>query len=394
MQEKIFNEIYFDNAATTKVHKEVADLAYNIMTKDYGNPSSKHRKGFEAEEIVKKANVQIADILKCNENEIVWTSGGTESDNYALIGAAFSYQRRGKHIISSNIEHPAIYKTLEYLSKFGFEITYLKVDKDGKVNPQDLKNNIRKDTILISIMHINNEIGSINDIENLAKISKNENPQVIFHTDAIQSFGKFKIYPKLMNIDMVSVSGHKIHSPKGIGFLYINKNINLLPIINGGGQQKNRRSGTHNTVGIACLAEASKMAYTNFDEKMNKIIIIKNLFLDGLNNLNEEIGGIKINSKKDFYSAPQILSVTINGIKAEVILHALEEKNIFVSSGSACSSNHPDLSGTLKAIGLSNEEIDSTIRFSFSIYNEIEEVEYTLKELKQIIINLRKYTKK
>ena len=380
-------EIYFDNSATTRVADSVKDLMVTVMTEDYGNPSSKHRKGMEAERYLRTAREDIAKTLKVQEKEIFFTSGGSESNNMALIGAAMANHRAGKHIISSNVEHPSVYRTLEYLEEQGFEITYLSVDRHGHIDLEELRQAIRPDTILVSVMHVNNEVGAIEPIEEIGKIVHEKNPKTLFHVDAIQSYGKLQIRPKRQGIQLLSVSGHKIHGPKGIGFLYIEDKVKVKPLIYGGGQQKGLRSGTDNVPGAAGLGLAAKEAYEHFEENTRRLRELKDHMIDGL----EIIEGTVVNSEKGEAGAPQIVSASFAGVRSEVLLHALEDKGIYVSSGSACSSNHPSVSGTLKGIGVASELLDSTIRFSFGRYNTKEEVDICISALKELLPVLRRY---
>lgn len=382
-------EVYLDNSATTKCLPEVAKLMTKIMCEDYGNPSSMHNKGVESEKYIKQAKDTLAKILKVQEKEILFTSGGTESDNIALIGCAMANYRTGKHLITTAIEHPAILQTMQYLEEQGFEVTYLPVDEYGRVRLEDLEKAIRRDTILVSMMFVNNEIGAVEPIEQAGALIKRINPRIIFHVDAVQGFGKYKILPKKMNIDLLSVSAHKIHGPKGVGFLYINDKIKIKPIIFGGGQQKGMRSGTENVPGIAGMAKAAEIMYRNLDEDVERIYSLKNRFINGIS----EISDIKINGLTGTDSAPHVVSVSVRGIRAEVLLHALESKGIYVSAGSACASNKPSISATLKAIGVEKSLLDSTIRFSFSILTTIEEIDYTVNELCGMIPMLRRYTR-
>lgn len=383
-------EVYLDNSATTKCLPDVAKLMTQIMCEDYGNPSSMHNKGVEAEKYLRKAKETIAKLLKVQEKEILFTSGGTESDNIALIGVAMAHCREGRHIITTQIEHPAILQTCAFLEEQGFQITYLPVDKDGVVSLAALEKAMTRQTILVSIMHTNNEIGALQPIAQAGELIKRMNPNTLFHVDAVQGFGKSKIYPKKMNIDLLSVSAHKIHGPKGVGFLYINEKVKIKPIIFGGGQQKGMRSGTENVPGIAGMALAAEEAYCNFDAKMDYLYGIKQRFLDGVC----KIEGIKVNGKTGRDSAPHVVSVSIQGVRSEVMLHALEDKGIYVSAGSACASNKPSISATLKAIGVEKQYLDSTLRFSFSAYTTEEEIDYTLQQLQTIIPMLRRYIRK
>lgn len=380
-------EAYFDNSATTKVLDSVKDIVVKTMTEDYGNPAAKHRKGMEAEQYIRDARKIIADTMKVQEKEILFTSGGSESNNMALIGAAWANQRAGKHIISTSIEHPSVYNPLGVLEELGFEVTILPVDHDGHISLKELEEAIRPDTILVSTMYVNNEVGAVEPVEEISKIIKAKNPSTLYHVDAIQAYGKYVIRPKKQGIDLLSVSSHKIHGPKGVGFLYIRNGVKIKPLIYGGGQQAGMRSGTENVPGVAGFGAAAKEMYTNHAEKAQKLIELKDYMTDRLG----EIEGTVINSKKGEASAPQIVSVSFEGVRSEVLLHALEDKGVYVSSGSACSSNHPGISGTLKGIGVAQKLLDSTIRMSFGMFNTKEEVDYTIDVLKELVPVLRRY---
>ena len=382
--------VYFDNSASTKVADSVIEVMIKTMREDYGNPSAKHMMGVVAEKYVKEATRMIAKTLKVEEKEILFTSGGTESNNIALIGGALANQRRGKHIISTAIEHPAVYEPLGKLVELGFEVTILPVDRAGHIYLEELKNAIREDTIIVSTMYVNNEVGAVEPVEKIAKIVHEKNPDCLYHVDAIQGYGKYKIQPKKQGIDLMSVSGHKLHGPKGVGFLYIQKDAKVNPILFGGGQQRGMRSGTINVPGIAGMGEAARLAYEHFDEKIEKMIAIKDYLMDQL----EKMEGIHLNSFRGTQSAPHILSVSVQGVRAEVLLHALEDREIYVSSGSACSSNHPGISGTLKGIGLEDEFLDSTVRISLCSENTLEEADYFLETLKELLPMLRRFTRK
>lgn len=383
-------EAYLDNSATTRAFPEVGELVYKVMCQDFGNPSSMHRKGVEAEHYIKDAKESLAKILKVNTKEIFFTSGGTESDNLALIGCARANKRRGNHLITTSIEHDAILNTMRYLEEEeGFRVTYLPVDSNGKVSLEALKEALCPETILVSIMYVNNEVGTVQPVEEAAKIVKEYNSNILMHSDAVQGFGKYHIYPKRQKIDLLSVSGHKIHGPKGVGFIYIGEKVKIRPILFGGGQQKDMRSGTENVPGIAGLGLAAKMSYRDLDMKVALMRELKAYFLEGL----KQIDDITIHGVTDEGSAPHIISVGVAGIRSEVLLHTLEEKGIYVSSGSACASNHPAVSGVLKSIGAEQKYLDSTIRFSMSEFTTKEEIDYVLETLYNCIPMLRRYTR-
>ncbi len=380
-------EVYLDNAATTKAANEVVDIVTRVMLEDYGNPSSKHMKGVDAEKYVKNATQIIAKTLKCQEKEIVYTSGGTESNNMAIIGAAMANRRKGNHVIVSSVEHSSVKEPFNFLEQQGYKVTFLPVDSDGSVLLDALKEALDDETILVSTMMVNNEIGTIEPIEQISRIVKSYNEDIVFHVDAIQAYGKLKIIPKKLGIDLLTVSGHKIHGPKGTGFIYIKDKTRLKPIILGGGQQKGMRSGTENVPGIAGLGKAVELIYnSDFDNKQQDMYELRKWFVSELC----KIEGVTINGSEE-NAAWHVVSASFNGIKAEVLLHALEDKGIYVSSGSACSSNRPGLSSTLAAIGLDTKLLDSTIRFSFCFETTKEELEYTISELNNLLPVLRKY---
>lgn len=380
-------EVYLDNSATTRVMDEAARLVVEIFTKDYGNASSMHKKGVSAERYIKYAKETLSKIMKVKDKEIYFTSGGTESDNWALIGSAYANMRAGRHLITTQIEHPAILQTMDYLERQGFEVTYLPVSKEGIVSLDALRKALRPDTILVSIMQVNNEVGAMQPIEEAAAIIKKQNPQTLFHVDAVQGFGKLPMYPKKWGVDMVSVSGHKIHAPKGIGILYVREGVKIRPLIYGGGQQKNYRSGTENVPGAAGIAKAAELLYKHLDRDTERLYELRRYFIGELLQMDD----VYINGPMEEGAAPHIVSASIKGIRSEVLLHALEERDIFVSAGSACASKKHTVSATLQAMQIEQALLDSTIRFSFSIYTTKEELDDTLKALREIIPMLRRY---
>ena len=385
-------ECYLDNSATTRCLDSAAALMAGILCTDYGNPSSLHHKGVQAEEYVRHAREVIAKTLKVTPKEIFFTSGGTESDNLALRGAAYANARQGKHLITTLIEHPAILNTMQYLEQQGFEVTYLPVDENGKIRLSDLEAAIRPDTILVSIMHTNNEIGALEPIAEAGELIKRVNPNTLFHVDAVQGYGKAKILPKRMKIDMLSVSGHKIHGPKGIGFLYVGDRVKIRPIVFGGGQERGLRSGTENVPAIAGMGKAAEEMYQNLDTDLDRMYALKQRLADGIFTMEN----VRINGLCGRDSAPHVLSVSFAGVRSEVLLHALEEREIYVSAGSACASNHPDTAGsaTLRAIGLPKELLNSTIRFSLSVFTTEEEIDYTVQVLHELVPMLRRFTRR
>lgn len=383
-------EAYFDNSATTKVTESVKNIVVKTMTEDFGNPSSMHMVGVKAERYVKEAKQIIANILKVDEGEIFFTSGGTESNNMAVIGAADANKRKGNKIITTKIEHPSVLNTMKYLEKQGYQVVYLPVDRCGIVDMEALKEEMTEDTILVSVMYVNNEVGAIEPIAEIGKYIKSIQPDVIFHVDAIQAFGKMEIRPKKENIDLLTVSGHKIHGPKGSGFIYIKKNTKLNPIIFGGGQQNGFRSGTENVSGIAGIGQAAKDAHDNLEKNVKILTDLKDYLIDKLQGLEDVV----INSKKGTEGAPHIVSVSFGGVRSEVLLHALEDKGIYVSAGSACSSNKPAVSETLKAMKIDKDLLGSTIRFSFCEVNTVEEIDFAVEEIKKMLPVLRKYVRR
>lgn len=383
-------EAYLDNSATTIVSQNVRDIMIKTMTEDYGNPSSMHKKGIEAEKYLRNSREIIAKALKGKEKEIIFTSGGTESNNLALIGMAEANKRTGKHLITSSIEHPSVLNTMKHLEERGFEVTRLPVDGQGHIKLEALEEALREDTILVSVMYVNNEIGALEPIEEISNIIKKKNPHTIFHVDAVQAFGKYVIYPKRLGIDALSVSGHKIHGPKGIGFLYVSEQVKIKPILFGGGQQKGMRSGTDNVPGIAGIGEAVRQACEDFEEKTQRMYELKDYLIDRLS----ELENIRLHSQKGRAGAPHIVNISFLGVRSEVMLHALEDRQIYVSSGSACSSNSSHFSETLAGIGLKALEADSAIRFSICEYTTREELDYTIDVIKELLPVLRKFTRK
>ena len=380
-------EAYLDNAATTRVLDSVREKMVKVMEEDYGNPSSRHRKGMGAERQVKEAREVIAKTLRVQEKEIIFTSGGTESNNMALIGAALANHRAGNHIISTRIEHASVYQPLSFLENQGFRVTYLDVDREGHIFLEQLSEAIGPDTILVSVMYVNNEIGAVEPVGEIGRLIKEKNPAAVFHVDGIQAYGKYEIRPKKQQIDLLSVSGHKIHGPKGTGFLYKNEKVKVKPIIYGGGQQKGMRSGTENVPGIAGLGQAAREMEEGFSERVGRLWELKYYLIDRMCGLE----GVAVNSDKGEESAPHIVSASFQGVRGEVLLHALEDRGIYVSSGSACSSNHPAISGTLKAVGIKKEFLDSTLRFSLGMFNTREQLDYAVRTLGELLPVLRRY---
>ena len=382
-------EIYLDNAATTRTLPAACETAAKVMLQDFGNPSSLHHKGFEAEQYIRDTRKAIAASIKCAEDEIVFTSGGTESNNMALFGAAEARKRNGKHIITTRIEHASVYQPILRLEELGYEVTFLPVDAYGHVSAEELTKALRDDTIVVSVMAVNNEIGAIEPIAELAALVHARNPKAVFHTDAIQAYGKIPMFPSRVGVDLMSVSGHKLHAPKGSGFLYVKKGLAIRPLIYGGGQEKDRRSGTENVPAIAGLGEAVRYWFADAAEYRERMYRSKELFLKGVSMVpGAVVNGVQNDLRE---TAPHIASVSFAGVRAEVLLHALAEKGIYTSSGSACSSNHPAISGTLKAIGVADNLLDSTLRFSFDENTSEEEIAETVSALAELVPVLGKF---
>jgi cysteine desulfurase len=403
-------EAYLDNSATTRCTEAVRDVVVKTMMEEFGNPSSKHQKGVEAERYLRDARETIARTLKVNEKEIYFTSGATESNNWALIGAAMANRRQGMHLITTAIEHPAVLMPMQYLEEQGFRVTYLPVDEKGHISLDDLEQALCEDTILVSIMYVNNEVGTIEPVEEAARRIHAYNPKILLHVDAVQAYGKMTIHPRKAGIDLLSVSAHKIHGPKGIGFLYVSEKVKIRPLLLGGGQQKGMRSGTDNVPGVAGLAQAAREAYTDLEAGRAHLLGLKAQMMDGLRRLSDQIAAsqaqsagkntgvqlppVVIHSEEGEASAVHIVSAAFPGVRSEVLLHALEEKGVYVSAGSACSSNKKlPVSPVLKELHLRPELLESTLRFSFSRYTTKEEIDYCLQCLGELLPVLRRYAR-
>ena len=376
-------EIYLDNSATTKPYQEVVDKMVLALTTQYGNPSSIYKKGIEVEREIKEIRRNIARSLGAKETEIYFTSGGTECNNTIIRSVAKLNKKIKNHIISTVIEHPSVLNTLKDLEADGFEVTYLPVGKDGKISLEDLKNAIKKETILVSVMHVNNEIGTIQPIEEIGKYLKSLDEKVYFHVDGVQSYAKIKFRPSRYNIDFMSVSGHKLHGPKGIGFMYVKENNRIKPLLTGGGQEIGIRSGTENVPGIYGIGEAVRILNQDLEGTIDKIRGLRDLLKE---EILANIDNVKINSPED--GVCHVLNVSFRGVRGEVLLHYLEQKEIYVSTGSACSSKKKG-SHVLNAIGLTPDEIEGAIRFSLSDLNTKEEILETIKVLKESVSDLR-----
>lgn len=381
-------EIYLDNSATTKPYQAVIDLTGRIQSESFGNPSSMHGKGIEAEKLIATARRKVAAVFEGHEKEIYFTSGGTEANNLAIKGAAYRSRRRGNHLVTSTIEHPSVLSCFQFLEQEGFTVSYLEVDRQGLVGQEQLEDIVGSETVLVSIMHVNNEIGSIQHLEELGRIIKNKCPEALYHVDAVQSFGRLPLKPVAWKADMVTASAHKIHGPRGAGCLWVKKGTLLQPLLHGGGQEYGLRSGTENTAAIAGFGLAAEICSTGLTEKAAELVDLKQAFY---RKLLETGPSFAVNGPNPRESAPHIINLSFPGLKAEMLLHALEEKGVYVSAGSACHSKHPDPSHVLEAIVTNKDSLDSALRFSFSGFNTVEEVETAAGITAEVTTELRKY---
>ena len=379
-------EIYLDNSATTKPYEEVIEATISAMRNYYGNPSSAHGLGFKSEKKIRSARENIAKSINASSEEIIFTSGGSESNNFLIKG----FSKITSDIITTKIEHPSVLNTFKALEESGVKVTYIDVDENGGVDINQLINSITRDTQIVSVMHVNNEVGVMQDIDLIGKLIKEKSSRVKFHVDAVQSYGKLSIDVQKSNIDLLSTSAHKIHGPRGVGFAYIRKGLIPKSLISGGGQERNLRSGTENLAGIVGFETAAEIICKNRQENFNKVLDVKKYFIESLAGVEDVI----INSKLGDNYTPYILSVTFKRVKGEVLLHSLEDKGIYVSTGSACSSKSHKSSEILKALGRTSEEQGGTVRFSFSEYNTKDEVDYVIIELNKILKFLRKLNKR
>lgn len=383
--------IYLDSAATTIVHPDVAKAVYRSMLEDIGNPSSLHRLGLNAELKMKEAREEIASLLRVPGESLLFTSGGTESNNLAIMGGALARKRYGNHIITTEIEHPSVLAPFKSLEESGFNVTYLSVDGQGHIDLEELRASLTEDTILVSVMHVNNEIGTIQPIQDISAIVKRYSKDIYVHVDGIQSFGKLKLYPKEQGIDILTFSGHKIHGPKGIGGIYIDEGIIVHPIVYGGGQEKGLRSGTENLPGIVGLAEAVRIVKPYAAEEENPMYRFKHMLAQGIL---DRVEDATINGPEILKGAPHILSVSFPGIRAETMLHALEERGIYVSTGSACSSRRNTISHVLNAIDISKKEAEGAIRFSLSYMNTEDELREVPPIVEEIVGELKPFVRR
>ena len=374
---------YFDNAATTRVKEEVLEEMLPYLKEEFGNPSSMYTIGRGARRAVEEARTKVARLINCNPNEIYFTGCGSESDNTAIKGIAYANSYRGRHIITSKIEHPAVLHTCQVLERQGFDVTYLNVDSDGIVNLENLRNSIRNDTILITIMFANNEIGTLEPISEIAKIAKMHN--IIFHTDAVQACGNVPIDVKRMGIDLLSLSGHKLYAPKGIGALYVRNGIEFERLIDGGHQEKNKRAGTENVAGIVALGKACELAMVNLESHMNYLQNLRNHYIE---QVEKRIPDAKLNGTLE-RRLPGNANFSFEGVDGEALLLNLDAKGICASSGSACSTGSMNPSHVLKAIGLSDMMAEGALRTTFGEENTMEDVDYLVECLEEIVEKLR-----
>lgn len=381
--------IYFDNAATTRALPEAVEKMAHMLCEEYGNPASVSAMGLAVEKEIKKAAESIARGIHCNPDEVFFTSGGTESDNWAIYGTAEGYKRQGRHFITTQIEHPAVKNPMKKLEEEDAEVTWLGVDRQGHISLAELEAAIRPDTVLVSIILVNNETGTVQDAAAIGKLIKEKNPQTLFHLDAVQAFGKYPIDVEKMKADLLTMSGHKIHGPKGTGMLYMRKGLKVKPLMLGGGQQKGQRPGTENGPGAAALGVAADAAFSSLKESIEAVREVKKILQDGILAMPDtQLNGDGLDT-----ASPYVLNVTFKGLRSEVLLHALESKGIVVSAGSACDSKKKVGSPVLTAMGLPFAEIEGAVRFSFCRHNTAEEARECLKVLEELVPFLRKYNR-
>lgn len=379
-------EVYLDNSATTKPYKEVVKAMFDVLDEHYANPSSMYKPAIEVEKMVEVARGSVARVIGAKREEMFFTSGGTESNNMAIKGVVHLLKNRKNHIITTAVEHPSVLNTAKRLESEGFEVTYLRVDSSGVIDLNELMDKITEKTALVSIMAVNNEIGSIQPIKDIGNITRQKG--ILFHVDAVQGYGKMVLDVEDLNIDLMSISGHKIHGPKGIGALYIRKGIKLQPLLDGGGQERGLRSGTENVPGIVGFGVAAEITYENKDKYCQYMMDLKKRLWDGLK---KNINDCFLNGPDVEEGAPNILNVSFVGVRGEVLLHALEEKGVYVSTGSACSSHKRGTSHVLKSLGLPDDRIESAIRFSFSAFNTYDEIDYAVEVLTDLVKEYRKF---
>ncbi len=392
-------EIYLDNSATTRPRPEVVRAVSAAMEETYGNPSSLHRLGVRAEAVLRSARETIAGTLSVSPGEVTFTSGGTEANNLAIIGAALTLQQGGKHVITTAIEHPSVLRAFGLLEEHGFELTLLKPDGSGLVDAEAIREALRPDTVLVSTMYVNNETGAIQPLENMRGVIAAERARrrrgrpLLWHVDAVQGYGKLPFYAQKLGADLATLSAHKIHGPKGVGALYVRRGVRLKPLLVGGGQESGVRAGTENVPGIAGFAEAARHAFRDLEGVAGQLRELKRLFIAGIT---ARVPDAIINGPVDDNTllAPHIVNVSFPGIKGEVLVHYLEERGVYVSTGAACSSRRAEPSHVLKAMGLPGDRVASAIRFSFSPFNTIDDVQRVVSLLDVAVAELRVFARR
>lgn len=376
--------VYLDNSATTPVRPEVAAAVETALTHTFGNPSAAHALGVEAEKAVRRAREQVAEVLRVSPEEIIFTSGGTEANNLALKGLARALRRRGRHLITTAVEHPSVLNACRQLEEEDFEVTYLPVSREGLVDPQEVVRALRPDTVLVSVMHVNNEVGAIQPVEEIGRLLAKQPRKIYFHVDAVQSFGRLPVLPEAWNVDLLTVSAHKIHGPKGVGALYVRKGTRLVPLMGGGDQERGLRPGTENVPGIAGFGVAAELAFREASTAVERMAALRRRLWEGIR---ARLPQARYNGPPPEAAAPHILNVSF-GVPAEILLHSLEGAGIYVSSGAACHSRRPDPSHVLQAMGLAEEDLRSAIRFSLSSLTTEEEIDYTIAKLAELVPEL------
>ena len=379
--------LYLDNASTTQPYPEVVRVVEESSAQYWGNPSSLHKKGIEAEKLLNSSRKIIAGMLECDSEEVYFTSGGTESDNMAIKGCAFANQGRGKHIITTKIEHPAVLDSCRQLENMGFQISYLDVDAEGRVDPKSLEKEIKKETILVSVMQVNNEVGTIQPLTEIGQIIKEKNFRTLFHVDGAQGFLKVPLQLNKDKIDLYTISAHKLHGPKGVGALFVRRGTNILPLMSGGGQEKGLRSGTENAIGIAAFAKACLLSEKISRENEADLLQLRQQTWE---DISTTIEGAVLNGSAEEFASPYILNLSIKGVRGEVLLHALENEGVFVSTGSACSSHKKEISSVLKAMGVAEDIAEGSIRVSYSFESNFAQVDYFVRALQNAVCAVRK----
>mgnify|MGYP005842402495 CR=1 FL=1 len=382
----MLNEIYLDNSSTTPVHPRVAEAVQQALTRDFGNPSSLHAKGLQAERILRQSREAVAALLGVRPREVYFTSGGTESNNLAIQGAARAMRRQGRHLITSRIEHPSVLNVFRLLEGEGYRVTYLPVNGEGQVDPGAVAEAITEETTLVSIMHVNNEVGSVQPVEEIGRLLARAFPGILFHVDAVQSAGKIPFQPRPVGVHLASLSAHKMHGPKGVGALYVKEGTRLKPLVAGGGQEEGLRSGTENVPGIAGFGVAARLALESLDSTAGSLRQLKEQLIRGIKS---SIPDSRLLGPGGSAGAPHIASFSFRGVKGEVLVHFLEAQWIYVSTGAACSSRRRETSHVLAAMGLAPEEAETVVRFSFSPYNHAAEVDRVLEVLPGVIKEIR-----